>query len=329
MMKPEQILAGIVRGDRRSLSKAITLVESHRPDHREQALWLMNHIPLVQDSLRIGISGPPGVGKSTFIETFGLKQLAQGHKVAVLAVDPSSSLTHGSILGDKTRMPQLATHPDSFIRPSPAGETLGGVTRRTREAIFLCEAAGFDRIIVETVGVGQSETAASSMVDLFLLLQLPNAGDDLQGIKKGILEIADLVLINKTDGNQVKAAKRAQSDLQSALGLVFRKEQIPQVLCCSALEKKGMDDVNQAINAIIKTKIQDGRFLAKRQNQALQWFDQGLREEILFALQNNPQFSSLTQQIRQQVHQLKKTPSTAIQEILKQFTIYIQGTENE
>jgi LAO/AO transport system kinase len=214
-------IAALLAGERRALARAITLVESTRPDHREQAEALIEAIlPHAGNSIRLGISGVPGVGKSTFIEAFGLHLIAAGRRVAVLAVDPSSRRTGGSILGDKTRMEALSRHDQAFIRPSPSRGTLGGVTRRTRESILLCEAAGFDVILVETVGVGQSETAVADMVDLFCLLLLPSAGDELQGIKKGIVELAELILVNKADGDTRKAAHQAVADYRAALRLL-------------------------------------------------------------------------------------------------------------
>ena len=230
-MLAEQIKAG----DRRALAKAITLVESTRADHRQQAAALLETLmPDTGKSIRLGISGVPGVGKSTFIEAFGNYLIKQGHKVAVLAVDPTSAVTGGSILGDKTRMETLAFAENAFVRPSPAGKTLGGVTRRTRESLLLCEAAGFDVILVETVGVGQSETAVADMTDMFLLLLLPAGGDELQGIKRGIMELADLILVNKSDGDQTNTAKQTKGDYAAALH--FMKSRFanwqPQVLAC-------------------------------------------------------------------------------------------------
>ena len=214
-------LEQILQGNRRAIAKAITLLESTRPESFEQGQELLESLlPHAGKALRIGITGVPGVGKSTFIEAIGLFLIKQGHRVAVLAVDPSSQLTGGSIMGDKTRMNELAQHPHAFIRPSPSSGILGGVARKTRETMLICEAAGYDVVIVETVGVGQSETMVASMVDLFLLLMLPNAGDELQGIKKGVLELADLVVVNKSDGEQETLAKTAQSEYRKALHLL-------------------------------------------------------------------------------------------------------------
>ena len=237
--------ADILQGNRRAIAKAITLLENTRPESFELGQELLESLlPHTGKSLRLGITGVPGVGKSTFIEAIGLFLVQQGHRVAVLAVDPSSQITGGSIMGDKTRMMELAQHPDAFIRPSPSSGILGGVARKTRETMLICEAAGFDVIIVETVGVGQSETMVSSMVDLFLLLLLPNAGDELQGIKKGVFELADLVVVNKSDGKQESLAKTAQSEYRKARQLLpsSKNTWVPQILRCSALEKRGMDN---------------------------------------------------------------------------------------
>ncbi len=244
------LAASIRQGDRRALARAITIVESTLPEHRSQADALIAELRAATGhAVRVGISGPPGAGKSTFIEAFGLHLLAQGRRPAVLAVDPSSPVSGGSILGDKTRMELLARDERAFIRPSPSGGTLGGVARRTREASFVCEAAGFDTILIETVGVGQSETAVAEMVDLFMLLLPPAGGDELQGIKKGIVELADLVAVNKADGDLAAAAGRTASDYKAALHMLrpSRDAWHPPVLQISALEKRGMDKVWAAI----------------------------------------------------------------------------------
>jgi LAO/AO transport system kinase len=264
----------IRKGNRRSLARAITLVESTRADHQDEAQTLLTELmPDTGKSIRIGMSGAPGVGKSTFIEAFGTYLTAQGHKVAVLAVDPSSTRTGGSILGDKTRMEQLSRNPDAFIRPSPSGGTLGGVARRTREAMLLCEAAGYDVILVETVGVGQSETAVADMVDMFLLLLSPGGGDELQGIKRGIMELADLVVVNKADGELEKAAKRAQGEYRAALHLMRPKSRnwTPRVLTASALKDKGLDAVWDQITGYRDALTTAGEFTANRAEQARAW----------------------------------------------------------
>ncbi len=246
MSKINKLAAGVRSGNIRSLAKAITLIESSNPDHAEVATDLLDKLlPDSGNAIRIGISGVPGVGKSTFIEALGMNLLKHHHKIAILAVDPSSQLTGGSILGDKTRMEFLAREKDAFIRPSPAGKTLGGVARKTRETMLLCEAAGYDIIIVETVGVGQSEIAVASMVDFFLLLQLANAGDELQGIKKGVMEIADAILINKAEGDNRPRAELARQQYVNALHLLKPKSynwQVPAMLC-SALHNQGIDEV--------------------------------------------------------------------------------------
>ncbi|TAL81533.1 MAG: methylmalonyl Co-A mutase-associated GTPase MeaB, partial [Bacteroidetes bacterium] len=246
----EEYFEGIISGNRTILSQAITLIESSLPEHYETAQSIIEKcLPHSSKSIRIGITGVPGAGKSTFIETFGLHIISGGRKLAVLTIDPSSEHTKGSILGDKTRMEQLSTHKDAFIRPSPASGTLGGVARKTRETIILCEAAGFDTILVETVGVGQSETAVHSMVDLFLLLMLAGAGDELQGIKRGIMEMADLIAITKADGSNKPAADKARQSFQNALYLFPAKSSgwKPQVLTCSALQNNGIAELWEII----------------------------------------------------------------------------------
>jgi len=273
-MVSEDIAGKIRSGNRRALARAITLVESTRADHQDEAQALLTALmPDTGNSIRIGMSGAPGVGKSTFIEAFGTYLTEQGHKVAVLAVDPSSTRTGGSILGDKTRMEQLSRNPDAFIRPSPSGGTLGGVARRTREAMLLCEAAGYDVILVETVGVGQSETAVADMVDMFLLLLSPGGGDELQGIKRGIMELADLVVVNKADGELEKAAKRAQGEYRAALHLMRPKSRnwTPRVLTASALTEKGLDAVWDQITGYRDALTQAGEFTTNRAEQARAW----------------------------------------------------------
>ena len=281
------LLSGITEGNptvqRRAMAKAITLLESTRSDHRLQADELLTALlPHTGRALRLGISGVPGVGKSTFIEALGLYLIEQGHKVAVLAVDPSSSVTGGSILGDKTRMELLSQRIEAFIRPSPSAGSLGGVAEKTREAMLVCEAAGFDVIIIETVGVGQSETAVAGMTDIFCLLQLPNAGDDLQAIKKGIMEIADLIVVNKADINP-QAANVARSQIKSALGMLRHTSPhwTPPVLMMSALQKQGIAEFWNTIMSYREAMQASGEFDARRRHQARAWMweliDQGLR----------------------------------------------------
>lgn len=280
---PHPLTLPLLSGARRALAKAITLVESTRPEHEAQAQALLSEVlPRAGRSVRIGLTGVPGVGKSTFIEALGVRLADAGHRVAVLAVDPSSARTGGSIMGDKTRMPRLTVHPNAFIRPSPSGGTLGGVARRTRESITLCEAAGFDVILVETVGVGQSETQVAAMTDLFVLLTLPNAGDELQGIKRGIMELADVCVVNKADTNP-QAAVRAQTELRTALTLLTPHDAPwrPAALRASALTGEGLDGVWATVEAY-RTAVD---LRVKRQGQAAQWFDELLREAAWRAFQ--------------------------------------------
>lgn len=280
---PHPLTLPLLSGNRRALAKAITLSESTRPEHEAQAQSLLSEVlPRAGRSVRVGLTGVPGVGKSTFIEALGVRLADAGHRVAVLAVDPSSARTGGSIMGDKTRMPRLTVHPNAFIRPSPSGGTLGGVARRTREAVTLCEAAGYDVILVETVGVGQSETQVAAMTDLFLLLTLPNAGDELQGIKRGIMELADVCVVNKADTNP-QAAVRAQTELRTALTLLTPHDAPwrPVALRASALTGEGLDgvwDAVEAYRAAVDLRV-------KRQGQAAQWFDELLREAAWRAFQ--------------------------------------------
>ncbi len=274
-------LADAVRGgDRRALARAITLVESTREDHRADAITLLEDLmPGTGAATRVGISGAPGAGKSTFIETLGLHLVDEGHCLAVLAVDPSSTRTGGSILGDKTRMEQLSRRPEAFIRPSPSGGTLGGVARRTREVLLVCEAAGFDVVLVETVGVGQSEVAVAGMVDLFLLLLAPGGGDELQGVKRGIVELADLVAVNKADGALLEAARHTAADYGHALHLVGQAE--VQVLLTSALEGTGIAEVWKAVEAHARTARESGALAARRADQARDWMWSEVTETLV------------------------------------------------
>ncbi len=280
----DQIVSGVVAGQRRALAKAITLIESTRDDHRDQAQRLLEQLlPHTGRSVRIGISGVPGVGKSTFIEAFGTYLTSIGKRVAVLAVDPSSARSGGSILGDKTRMVRLAANPAAFIRPSPSAGSLGGVARRTREVALICEAAGYDVVLVETVGVGQSEVTVASMVDFFLVLMLAGAGDELQGIKKGILELADALAINKADGDNLRAAERAAAEYRGALRL-FRPVSAawsPQVVTVSAVEERGMDNVWEMILDHHRALVETGELAAKREHQRSSWFRSALEDGLL------------------------------------------------
>lgn len=280
----------ILQGDRRALARAITLVESTRPDHREQALALLEELAGAgRQALRIGLSGTPGVGKSTFIEGFGLMLCERGLKVAVLAVDPSSARTGGSILGDKTRMERLSRHKNAFIRPSPSQTQLGGVARRTREALALCEAAGFDVVLIETVGVGQSETVVADLSDVFLLLMAPAGGDELQGVKRGIMEAADLIVVNKADGDLKPAAMRTCADYAGALRLLRARPQdapgFPMAMTASALHEDGLTQVWDRICALIDWRRAQGHWDAHRAAQQRRWFLDELRHALLARLE--------------------------------------------
>lgn len=284
-------VGGILAGERVLLSRAITLVESTREEHQEVAQEIIGLcLPHSGRSIRIGITGSPGVGKSTFIEAFGLHLLGQGHRLAVLAIDPSSKLSRGSILGDKTRMDKLAASEQVFIRPSPAGGTLGGVARKTRESIILCEAAGYDTIIIETVGVGQSETAVHSMVDFFLLLLLPGAGDELQGIKRGIVEMADFIAVNKADGERLPLARRARQEYRNALHLLPPKESgwVPPVGICSATAGTGIPEIWQQVEAYRKTTEENGYFEHNRRAQAHYWLHETISSQLRAAFFEDP-----------------------------------------
>jgi LAO/AO transport system kinase len=285
--KQEDLAAAVIAGDRRALARAITLIESTRADHRAEAAALLEALlPRAGKSIRLGVSGAPGVGKSTFIEAVGLHAIGRGRRVAVLAVDPSSKRGGGSILGDKTRMAGLAADARAFIRPSPAGETLGGVARRTRESIAAVEAAGFDVVIVETVGVGQSETAVSEMVDMFVLLLQPGAGDDLQGMKRGIVELADLILVNKSDGDLAAAAGRTAADYGNALRLLHPPTPgwTPEVRQCSALTGAGIAEAWETVGRFRQAMTEGGRLQARRRDQAKSALGRELTESLLAAL---------------------------------------------
>lgn len=279
----KQLIDGILVSDSTALSRAITLIESTAPKHQRQAREIIETcLPKANKSIRIGITGVPGVGKSTFIESFGKLLVAANYKIAILAIDPSSSLSKGSILGDKTRMEDLVKEPNVFIRPSASGDSLGGVARKTREAIILCEAAGYDIIIIETVGVGQSETAVHSMTDFFLLLKLAGAGDELQGIKRGIMEMADAIVINKADGDNIKAAKLAKTEFNRALHLYPPKDNgwMPETLTCSALNNEGIDDVWQIISEFISKARESDYFQQKRKEQNKFWLLQTIEATL-------------------------------------------------
>lgn len=315
----------LVAGDRRALARAITLAESTHPDHRAQATQLLAATADPErTTLRVGLSGTPGVGKSTFIEALGLHLTAKGHRVAVLAVDPSSTRSGGSILGDKTRMERLSRDPAAFIRPSPSQTELGGVARRTREVIALTEAAGFDIVLVETVGVGQSETLVAQMTDIFALLLAPGGGDDLQGVKRGIMEIADLILINKADGDLKAQATATCADYAGALRL-FRKRahdppDFPKALTLSALTKTGIAEAWTQIETLASHRRQTGHLDRIRATQNRHWFEETVRQRLLAQLQTDPQIRSVMTRLGQQVADGTLPPAAAADQILAQLT---------
>ena len=290
-MQTQEYIDGVLAKNRGIVAKTITLIESSLPSHQDIAKTIVDALlPHTGKAVRIGITGVPGVGKSTYIESFGLQLVEQGHRVAVLAVDPSSSKSGGSIMGDKTRMERLSLAQQAFIRPSPSGGTLGGVTRRTRETMIVCEAAGFDIIIVETVGVGQSETTVASMVDFFLVLMLAGAGDELQGIKKGVLELADAIAINKADGNNIEHARKAKNEYEKALNLLTPSSKIwsPPVLTCSAVTLDGIDEIWQTILDHRKKLESSGELADKRRKQALDWMWALVEEGLIDRFYKNP-----------------------------------------
>ena len=316
------LIEGIRSGDRRSLARAITFAESTRPEHRVIADAVLEAVlPFTGDAVRVGISGPPGVGKSTFIEAIGNHIISQGLRLAVLAVDPSSRLTGGSILGDKTRMGELANQPNAFIRPSPGGTQLGGVARRTREAMLLCEAAGFDVVIVETIGVGQSEVAVSDMVDLFALLVSPGGGDELQGIKRGIMELADLVIVNKADGDLAAAAARTRGDYASAVHLLRPKWNTwaTEVLACSALNGVGVSEVWDAVMLFRSTVTANGELLEARSAQATAWLWSEIGDTLLERFRADLHVAGLLPEIESAVSGGRVTPAKAALQLLQAF----------
>ncbi|MFW2403673.1 MAG: methylmalonyl Co-A mutase-associated GTPase MeaB [Gammaproteobacteria bacterium] len=318
-----QVLADRLRGgDRRALARAITLIESSRPEDRAPANELLSLItPDANRSIRIGISGVPGVGKSTFIEAFGNHVIEAGHKIAVLAVDPSSALSGGSILGDKTRMETLSRKLEAFIRPSPAGRTLGGVTRHTRETMRVVEAAGFDVVVVETVGVGQSETAVAEMTDMFLLLLLPGGGDELQGIKRGIVELADMIVVNKADGDLRNAADRSANDYRGALGFLHPRhpEWAVPVETCSAVEGQGIDDIWSTIEKFRNTMTANGEFDKRRAAQAKAWLWSEVSETLLETLRRDDEVRRQVNALEQAVADGKTSPWVAAQQLVATF----------
>ncbi|MGV0644924.1 methylmalonyl Co-A mutase-associated GTPase MeaB [Mycolicibacterium sp. XJ879] len=318
-MVATKLASGISDGDRAALAKAITLVESTRPDHREQAQRLLLELtPRAGDAIRVGITGVPGVGKSTTIEALGMYLIEQGHRVAVLAVDPSSTRTGGSILGDKTRMARLAVHPDAYIRPSPTSGTLGGVAKATRETIVLLEAAGFDVILVETVGVGQSEVTVADMVDTFVFLTLARTGDQLQGIKKGVLELADVVVVNKADGEHAVEARKAARELSQAIRLIYPRETLwrPPVLTMSALEGVGLAEMWDTVLKHRQVLTEAGEFEVRRRDQQVNWTWSMVRDAVLDRVLSHPAVKEIRTEVERQVRSGELTPALAAQQLL-------------
>lgn len=325
MSKPfniHEITEGILASNIAYVSKAITLVESTKAEHQEQAQEIINTIIKQSGhSFRLGITGVPGVGKSTFIESYGLEVINRGHKLAVLAVDPSSQLSKGSILGDKTRMEQLSIHPKAFIRPSPSSGSLGGVARKTKESIIICEAAGYDYIIIETVGVGQSETAVHQLTDFFLLLMLAGAGDELQGIKRGIMEMADGVAITKADGSNFDKAKMARAEYARALHLFPPTESnwIPEVLTCSSTENKGIKEIYDMVDKYKRHTMTNHYFETKRIQQTKQWLHQTINDSLIERFYSNSQVKEEILKIEQQLKNESINPYQAAMNLLKKI----------
>jgi len=316
----DDYVAGIRAGDRAMLARAITLVESTKPEHGVLAQKLLQALlPSTGGALRLGITGVPGVGKSTTIDQLGINLAEAGHKLAVLAVDPTSKRTGGSILGDKTRMSRLAQSRSAFIRPSPTSGTLGGVTRKTRETMALAEAAGFNVIIVETVGVGQSEVAVADMVDFFLVLLLSGGGDDLQGIKKGIIEIADMIAINKADGDNVTRAERAATEYRAALQILTPQSATwsPPVLTMSGLSNQGLDALWAKILEHREKMTASGEFAQRRQRQAVEWMHEMLNDRVMSALHSNPKIAQRLPEVDAEVRSGRLLPTLAVDEILE------------
>ncbi|MDD3632931.1 MAG: methylmalonyl Co-A mutase-associated GTPase MeaB [Candidatus Syntrophosphaera sp.] len=320
----DELVKGIKRGDRTLLAKAITLIESNAPQHFEAGQELIRRLlPDSGNSIRIGVTGMPGAGKSTFIENFGIWLLGKGHKVAVLAIDPSSTISRGSILGDKTRMEELSKHPGSFIRPSPSGGALGGVARKTRETIILCEAAGFDIVLIETVGVGQSEVTVRSMVDFFLLMQIPGAGDELQGIKKGVMELADLIVVNKADGENIAAAELACRELNNALHYLLpaTPNWTTKAITCSAIQKKGIAEIWEIIEKFVEQGKSSGVFYARRKNQVLEWFESLIQEAVLNRFYSDAKVKKKLPLLKKQVEEGSLPVMLAVQQILEIYKV--------
>lgn len=318
----DEFISGILDGNITMLSRAITLIESTNVNHLAKANTVINAcLPRANKSIRIGITGVPGVGKSTFIEAFGKHLTSLGKKVAVLAVDPSSTISGGSILGDKTRMEELVKDKNAFIRPSPSGKTLGGVARKTRETITLCEAAGFDTIIIETVGVGQSETAVHSMVDFFLLLKISGAGDELQGIKRGIMEMADAIVINKADGDNIKKANLAKTEFNRALQLFPAKKSgwIPTTSTCSAISHEGISEVWQTIEKFLEITKENTSFFEKRKEQNQYWMIETINEQLQLNFYNHSEIKQLLNSTKKAVQNDEISPFAAAQLLLETY----------
>ncbi len=319
-MDMNELAGRVAAGDRRALARAITLVESARADHRAQAVELLEAVGTGRQALRIGLSGTPGVGKSSFIEAFGKMLTGQGLRVAVLAVDPSSARSGGSILGDKTRMERLSRDPRAFIRPSPSQAQMGGVARRTREAVALCEAAGFDVVLIETVGVGQSEVMVAEMADLFVLLLAPAGGDELHGVKRGIMEMADLILVNKADGELMSLARRTRADYAGALRLLRKRPQdpegFPRALCVSAAEETGLAEAWEEMQALAAWRRAAGHFDARRAEQARRWFEEEVRQGLLARLTADPAIRDRMEVLGAAVAAGRTAPGKAAAEVL-------------
>ena len=314
-----ELASRVIGGDRRALARAITIVESTRPDHRQLAADLLDALlPRTGQAVRVGISGPPGVGKSTFIEALGLHLAAAGHRLAVLAVDPSSTRSGGSVLGDKTRMTELARHPDAYIRPSPSGGTLGGVARRTREARLVCEGAGFDVVLVETVGVGQSEVAVDDMVDVFVVLVAAGGGDELQGIKRGVMELADVVVVTKADGDLLPAARRSAADHRIALHLLRPKHEgvTPEVVLCSAVTGQGVEETWLAVSKLRAALEVDGRLAERRASQDVRWLWQEVQDEMVRRVREREDRGERVADLESAVRSGRRSPVSAAVEIL-------------
>lgn len=318
VLTSEQLAYGVLARERAILSRAITLTESSLSSHRDIAQSALQRLlPRTGKAIRVGISGVPGVGKSTFIENLGLRLIQQGHRVAVLAIDPSSQRSGGSILGDKTRMQNLSLNENAYIRPSPTSGHLGGVSRVTRESLLLCEAAGFDVILVETVGVGQSETVVSEMVDCYLVLMLPGAGDELQGIKKGVLELADIIAVNKADGNTTTDAQHAKAAYQRALSILqHRTSWKPLALTCSAISGDGMDDLWQQVRNHRRQMIDTGELVERREQQRVTWMWSMVEQQILASVKNNPELEPLSTELELKVRKQSLTAPQAANELL-------------